>query len=69
MASTSDEAGRAVGEIAAAVTDVAHGAERQVRMVESTRGAVQEASRAAAASAEGATATAERRRARPHGRA
>jgi methyl-accepting chemotaxis protein len=58
MASTSEEAGRAVGEIAAAVTDVAHGAERQVRMVESTREAVQEASRAAAASAEGAIATA-----------
>ena len=43
MASTSEEAGRAVGEIASAVTDVATGAERQVRMVESTRGAVQEA--------------------------
>ena len=59
MASTSEEAGRAVGEIAAAVTDVAHGAERQVRMVEATREAVQEAARAAAASAEGATATAD----------
>jgi methyl-accepting chemotaxis protein len=59
MASTSEEAGRAVGEIASAVTDVAHGAERQVRMVESTREAVQEASRAAGASAETATATAE----------
>ena len=34
-----------------AVTEVAHGAERQVRMVESTRTAVQEASRAAADSA------------------
>ena len=48
MASTSDEAGRAVGEIASAVTDVAQGAERQVRMVETTREAVQEAARAAA---------------------
>ena len=46
MAATSEEAGRAVGEIAAAVTDVALGAERQVRMVESTRMAVQDAARA-----------------------
>ncbi|HET6548238.1 MAG TPA: HAMP domain-containing methyl-accepting chemotaxis protein, partial [Solirubrobacter sp.] len=59
MASTSEEAGRAVGEIASAVGDVAQGAERQVRMVESTRGAVQEAARAAGASAETASATAE----------
>ena len=58
MASTSEEAGRAVGEIAAAVTDVATGAERQVRMVESTREAVQGAARAAVASAERASATA-----------
>ena len=58
MASTSEEAGRAVGEIASAVTDVATGAERQVRMVESTRGAVQEAARAAGASAQTATDTA-----------
>ena len=43
MAATSDESGRAVGEIAHAVGDVAQGAERQVRMVESTRAAVQEA--------------------------
>ena len=33
MASTSEEAGRAIGEIASAVTEVASGAERQVRMV------------------------------------
>jgi methyl-accepting chemotaxis protein len=33
MASTSEEAGRAVGEIANAVSDVAAGAERQVRVV------------------------------------
>jgi methyl-accepting chemotaxis protein len=57
MASTSDEAGRAVGEIASAVTDVAHGAERQVRMVEATRTAVLEAARAAGASAETARST------------
>ena len=44
-----DEAGRAVSEIASALTDVALGAERQVRMVEKTRTAVQEASRAAVA--------------------
>jgi methyl-accepting chemotaxis protein len=59
MASTSDEAGRAVGEIANAVGDVAQGAERQVRMVESTRDAVREAARAAGASAETAVETAE----------
>jgi len=58
MAATSEEAGRAVGEIASAVTDVAQGAERQVRMVESTRSAVQRASDAATLSAETATATA-----------
>ena len=57
MASTSAEAGRAVHEIAAAVGDVAQGAERQVRMVESTRTAVQEASRAAESSAESARET------------
>jgi methyl-accepting chemotaxis protein len=57
MATTSDEAGRAVSEIAAAVTDVAQGAERQVRMVESTREAVQEASRVATESAETAQET------------
>jgi methyl-accepting chemotaxis protein len=59
VASTSEEAGRAVGEIASAVGDVAQGAERQVRMVESTRAAVQEAARAAGASADAATQTAE----------
>jgi methyl-accepting chemotaxis protein len=59
MASTSDEAGRAVGEIANAVGDVAQGAERQVRMVEATREAVQEAATAAARSAETAQGTTE----------
>ena len=48
---TSDEAGRAVGEIAAAVGDVAHGAERQVRMVESTRETRPRGRRAAASRA------------------
>jgi methyl-accepting chemotaxis protein len=51
MASTSDETGRAVGEIASAVSDVAQGTERQVRMVEAARVAVQKASAAAAGSA------------------
>jgi methyl-accepting chemotaxis protein len=59
MAATSEEAGRAVGEIAAAVTDVAQGAERQVRMVESTKAAVQDAARAAEVGAETASRTAE----------
>ncbi|MDA0181213.1 methyl-accepting chemotaxis protein [Solirubrobacter phytolaccae] len=58
VASSSEEAGRAAGEIAHAVTDVAQGAERQVRMVESTRVAVQEASTAASASAQTASDTA-----------
>jgi methyl-accepting chemotaxis protein len=58
MAATSDEAGRAVGEIANAVGDVASGAERQVRVVESTREAVQGAAQAAGSSAETAAATA-----------
>ncbi|HEX5620028.1 MAG TPA: methyl-accepting chemotaxis protein, partial [Solirubrobacteraceae bacterium] len=59
MATTSEDAGRAVGEIASALGDVAQGAERQVRMVESTRTAVQEAARAASSSAETASVTAE----------
>jgi methyl-accepting chemotaxis protein len=57
MASTSEETGRAVSEIAAAVSDVAQGAERQVRLVESSRDAVQETARSAATSAETAAAT------------
>jgi methyl-accepting chemotaxis protein len=59
MASTSDEAGRAVGEIASAVGEVASGAERQVRMVETTREAVQEAATAASRSADTARDTSE----------
>jgi methyl-accepting chemotaxis protein len=59
MASTSEETGRAVGEIASAIGEVAEGAERQVQMVESTRNAVQGASRAAVASAETAGEAAE----------
>jgi methyl-accepting chemotaxis protein len=59
MAATSEEAGSAVGEIAAAVADVAQGAERQVRMVESTRHAIQEAAKAADESAGTAQSTTE----------
>jgi methyl-accepting chemotaxis protein len=59
MASTSDEAGRAVTEIASAVGDVALGAERQVRMVESVREAAQRAAAVAADSAASARETAE----------
>ncbi len=59
MAATSEEAGRAVGEIASAMSDVAQGADRQVRMVESTRVAVNEASRMAAESATTAESTVE----------
>jgi methyl-accepting chemotaxis protein len=58
IASSSEESGRAVGEIAGAVSDVAQGAERQVRMVESTREAVQDANRAAGVSAQAAVDTA-----------
>ena len=58
MASTSQEAGRAVGEIASAVGDVSQGAERQVRMVESTRSAVKQAARAATVSADTARSAA-----------
>jgi methyl-accepting chemotaxis protein len=47
MATTSQEAGRAVGEIAGAVSEVAAGAERQVRMVESARAAAEQTSEAA----------------------
>jgi methyl-accepting chemotaxis protein len=47
MASTSEEAGRAVGEIASAVGEVAHGAERQVRMVETAKLSTDETAEAA----------------------
>jgi methyl-accepting chemotaxis protein len=44
MASTSEEAGRAVGEIALAVSGVASGAERQVRMTTDARAAASRSS-------------------------
>ena len=59
MSATSDEAGRAVGEIAHAVGDVAAGAERQVRLVETTRETAAAAARTAAESADSAGQTAE----------
>ena len=52
MATTSEEAGRAVVEIATAVGEVAQGAERQVRAVEQPRRATEEAATAGALSAE-----------------
>jgi methyl-accepting chemotaxis protein len=47
MATTSDEAGRAVGEIAKAVSDVASGAERQARMIEQARQSTEASGQAA----------------------
>ncbi len=47
MRTTSDQAGRAVEEIATAVGGVAHGAERQARMVEQARDAAEETSEGA----------------------
>jgi methyl-accepting chemotaxis protein len=63
MASTSEEAGRAVGEIANAVSDVAHGAERQVQVVVQARTATEQTGAAAEHASEvalrGVTAAAE----------
>lgn len=47
LSTTSDEAGRAVGEIATAISDVATGAERQMRMVEEARLSTEETGRVA----------------------
>ncbi len=55
MATTSDEAGRAVGEIAEAVSEVAMGAERQVRALEEAR--TRSAEMASATEAGGRSAT------------
>jgi methyl-accepting chemotaxis protein len=52
MAATSDEAGKAVEEIAHAVGDVAGGAERQVRMVDEARNSAAETANAASAARE-----------------
>jgi methyl-accepting chemotaxis protein len=58
MATTSEEAGRAVGEIASAVDDVARGAEKQVHALEQARTMTEEMASVAAASAENARHTA-----------
>jgi methyl-accepting chemotaxis protein len=63
VATTSDEAGRAINEVATAVSDVAVGAERQVRMVASTREATEVVDarlQETAATAAGATEVARR---------
>jgi methyl-accepting chemotaxis protein len=52
MAATSEDTGRGVGEIAAAITEVATGAERQVRQVDAIRTAAENTATAATASAE-----------------
>ena len=52
LAITSEEAGRAVGEIADAVGGVAHGAERQVQVVEQARASAAETSSSAERAAE-----------------
>jgi len=59
MAATSDETGRATNEIAHAVGDVAQGAERQVRMVETAKHAAEDVTRAVTESAENAGRAAE----------
>jgi methyl-accepting chemotaxis protein len=56
MASTSDQAGRAVTDIATAIGDVAHGAERQVRMAEQARQATEQTASVAGETREAATA-------------
>jgi methyl-accepting chemotaxis protein len=58
LANGSEDTGRAVGEIARAVDEVAAGAERQVRAVSSARDAVAEVTSATTQSADGAHETA-----------
>jgi methyl-accepting chemotaxis protein len=59
MACTSEESGRAVAEIAQAISDVSEGTERQARMLDSARTTAQEVARSITATAEHAQATAE----------
>jgi methyl-accepting chemotaxis protein len=59
MSSTSEETGRATGEIANAISDVAQGAERQVHVIEAARTAADEVAKAVKESAEQAEQTAE----------
>ncbi|MFZ1996626.1 MAG: methyl-accepting chemotaxis protein [Solirubrobacteraceae bacterium] len=59
MASTTDEVGRAIGEIAESVSQVASGAEEQVRAVDQMRAMSEEVAVASRASAETAAETAQ----------
>jgi methyl-accepting chemotaxis protein len=59
MSVTSEEAGKATSEIAQAVGDVAHGAERQVAMIDQARLAAEEVAAAVTESAHNAQLTAE----------
>jgi methyl-accepting chemotaxis protein len=59
MSSTSEEAGKATGEIAQAINDVAHGAERQVQIVQTARAAADEVSAAVQQTVEQAEQTAQ----------
>jgi methyl-accepting chemotaxis protein len=59
IAVTSEQAGRATGEIANAVSDVAGGAERQVKMIDQARHSAEEVARAVGHSVEQAKLTAE----------
>ena len=59
MASTSEESGRATGEIAHAIESVAEGAEQQVAMVDAARRSSEEVTHAVSETAENAGRTAE----------
>jgi methyl-accepting chemotaxis protein len=59
MASTAQEAGRATGDVAHAVSEVASGAERQVQAIDCARVSAEEVARAIESSAENARVTAE----------
>jgi methyl-accepting chemotaxis protein len=59
MSSTSEEAGRATGEIAHAIGDVAEGAERQARLAEQAQRSADEIARAVADSADSVERSAE----------
>ncbi|MBI5103989.1 MAG: methyl-accepting chemotaxis protein [Solirubrobacterales bacterium] len=59
MAATSQESGRAIGEIASAMTDLARGSERQIAAVDEVRRGAEEVGGRIGQSAEAAAATAE----------
>ena len=69
MASTSEETGRAIQEIAHAVGSVASGAEQQVREVGDAKRITDELAEASRVSAETADETASAAEAAPHARA